>query len=706
MSQASLRVQEVNPEAIFVGLNDEQTKAVEAVRGPVCVLAGAGSGKTTTITRRIANQIATDTFDVNSILALTFTDRAAGEMRARLEVLGTPNVRARTFHSAALAQLRHFSPEPIGQILPSKVMPLRQIANTLPPPYKFRPAGDLATEIEWAKNRRITPETYASSLGSHEPPIPVDLMTSVFKRYESGKRDRNMIDFEDLLELTIQLFQTEGWVTEEFAARYRAFTVDEYQDVNLLQETLLREWVGERDDLCVVGDDYQSIYGFTGATPDYLLEMPQRYPGTKVIRLETNYRSTPEVLAVANRLVPNLGGAEKVLVAARASGPEPSLRQFSTPAGELSAIVEKIKDLHAGGIAYEEMAILYRVNFRSEDYEEVLAAEAIPYQVADGAFLTRATGRQMLAALKRSRTADVAAEVRKIAVKAGYVSEPPDDLGDQEITRQNDLARFISLAEEFDDGTKTAADFVADIEQRFAGGGQGRGVNLLTLHRAKGLEFEMVFLPRVEEHELPFRRSRSHEAIAEERRLFYVGLTRAKSHLAVSWVQDGKRKPSKFIKELRGEQVARSGDSGITARIPDREVIRAEIGLFVELTGGFVGTVVEVDEDEATIELEGGAQMGVPFGELVTTLGKTLPLAPSATESDHLMKDLKAWRLERAKADEVPAYVVFHDSTLQAIAEQKPRTLDELSEVSGIGPSKLDKYGEEILAVLSSALVG
>ncbi|MEA2517307.1 MAG: ATP-dependent helicase UvrD/PcrA, partial [Actinomycetota bacterium] len=536
-------------------------------------------------------------------------------------------------------------------------------------------------------------------------PIPEDLMASVFKRYEAGKVDRNMIDFEDLLELTIQLLDREPWVVEEFQARYNAFTVDEYQDVNLLQETLLRAWVGERDDLCVVGDDYQSIYGFTGATPDYLLEMPQRYPGTKVVRLEKNYRSTPEVLEIANRLVPKLGGAEKVLVAARPSGPEPSLRQFSTPAGELSAIVEKINTLHDEGLAYEDMAILYRVNFRSEDYEEVLAAEAIPYQVADGAFLSRVTGRNMMAALKRSKTIDIAAEVRKIAVRAGYISEPPDDLGDQEITRQNDLARFIALAEEFDDGTKTAADFVADIEKRFGGDGQGRGVNLLTLHRAKGLEYACVFLPRVEEHELPFRRSRSHEAIAEERRLFYVGLTRSKTHLAVSWVQDGKRKASAFVRELQGDKVTRTGDSGISARMPIKDVIPAAIGLFVELNGGFCGTVVEIGPEEATIELEGGAQIGVAYGEPVTSLGKTMPLGPAFTESDGVMKQLKAWRLERAKADEVPAYVIFHDTTLQAIAETGPSDLDELAQISGVGPSKLEKYGAEVLAVLGSTLV-
>ena len=695
----------MNPEMIFDGLNADQRVAVEAVRGPVCILAGAGSGKTTTITRMIANQVATETFDINSILALTFTDRAAGEMRSRLEVLGIPNVRARTFHSAALAQLRHFSQDEIGQILPSKVMPLRQIANTLPPPYKFRPAADLATEIEWAKNRRITPEAYASGLGDHEPPIPVDLMTSVYKRYEAGKRDRNMIDFEDLLEHTIRLFQTEGWVAEEFGSRYHAFTVDEYQDVNLLQETLLREWVGERDDLCIVGDDYQAIYGFTGATPEYLLEMPQRFVGTKVIRLETNYRSTPEVLAVANRLVPKLGGAEKILAAERDSGPEPQLRTFSTPAGELNSIIEKIKSLRDEGMAYESMAILYRVNFRSEDYEEVLAAASIPYQVADGAFLTRSTGRQMLASLKRSKASDVGAEVRKLAERSGYIEDPPENLGDQEMTRQNDLARFVHLADEFDDGTRSAADFVADIELRFGGGGQGRGVNLLTMHRAKGLEFDAVFLPRVEEGELPFRRSKSTKAIAEERRLFYVAITRAKTHLAITWVNDGRRKPSTFVKELQGDKVARTGTSGITARMPEQEVIAAEIGVEIALTGGFSGRVVEVDDDEATIEIEGGAQLGVTYGEPVTSGGRTLPLGPPASASDHFMDELKRWRLERAKADEVPAYVVFHDTTLRAIADTRPRDLDELAGISGIGPAKLEKYSAEVLAVLDAALV-
>ena len=485
----------VDPGQIFEALNAEQRSAVEAVRGPLCILAGAGSGKTTTITRRIANQVHSAVFEPGQILAVTFTDKAAGEMRARLEHLGVEGVRARTFHSAALAQLRNLAPEPPGQILPSKVMPLRQLANSLPRPYKFRPAADLATEIEWAKNRRVRPDDYLASLKDREPPIPADLMAGIYKRYESGKRDRGLIDFEDLLELTIQMFQQDEFARERFAERYHAFTVDEYQDVNELQETLLRAWLGARDDLCVVGDDYQSIYGFTGATPAHLLRMPQRFPNTKVVRLELNYRSTPEVLGVANRLVPDLGGAEKVLRAVRPSGPEPQLRFFSSSGGEPKFVVDRVRALIAEDVPLEEIAILYRVNFRSEDYEEVLAGAGIPYQVRDGAFLSRRTARQMLSALKRSKATSVADEVEKNAERAGYVPSPSDDLGDQELTRQNDLARFIHLASEFDDGVRTCAEFVADVESRFGTEGEGRGVQLLTLHRAKGLEFDAVILP-------------------------------------------------------------------------------------------------------------------------------------------------------------------------------------------------------------------
>ncbi|MPZ92189.1 MAG: AAA family ATPase [Actinobacteria bacterium] len=623
---------------ILQGLNPEQRRAVRATRGPVCILAGAGAGKTTTITRRIACQVAAGDVAADSIFAVTFTDKAAGEMRSRLERLGVGGVKARTFHSAALGQLRNLAEEPPGQIMPSKAAALRQIGNTLPKPYRFRPAGDLATEIEWAKNRRLTPQTYLDGLGSHEPPIPADLMQSVFHRYERGKRDRGLVDFEDILELAIRMHDDEEAARERFQARYSAFTVDEYQDVNTLQQTLLERWLGGRDDLCVVGDDYQSIYGFTGATPRHLLEMPRRFARTQVIRLETNYRSSPEILDFANKLVPRLGGAEKNLKASLPSGETPEVRPFTSEDAERRFVVERIKELHERGIPYEDIAILYRVNFRSEDYEEALAGAGLPFQVRGGNFLTRPAARRLLNRLRPPNATGVAERVRAAAVKEGLLPELPEGLGEQETTRQNDLARLVHLAEEFDAAGGSVNDFVADLKARFTSEGGGRGVNLLTLHRAKGLEFEAVFLVRLEEGELPFKRAKSDEAVAEERRLLYVGITRARRHLFVTRVVG--TKASRYLAELGiGPQSTRAPLSGAGSR---------------------------------------------------------------SAADDPAVGALKRWRLQRARDDSVPAFVVFHDSTLEAIAAAEPADLVQLSEVPGVGPAKLDRYGDEILQALSA----
>ncbi|MBW3593913.1 MAG: ATP-dependent helicase, partial [Actinobacteria bacterium] len=483
-------------ERISAGLNPEQRRAVEAVRGPVCILAGAGSGKTTTITRRIAHQVASGAFDATAILAVTFTDKAAREMRERLAALGVERVQARTFHAAALRQLRYFSPEPLPGILPSKTMILKPIANALPRAYRFRPVRDLASEIEWAKNSRLTPATYLAGLrGGHEPPIPPDLMLRVFSTYERRKSGAARIDFEDVLELAIHLFDANATAVDRFRAQYRAFTVDEYQDVNLLQQELLSRWLGDRDDLCVVGDDYQSIYSFTGATPRWLLEMPERFPSGTVVRLEQNYRSTPEILAFANRLVPRLGGAEKTLRAVRASGAEPTVNTLSTREREVAFVVERVQELAAAGVPYQEMALLYRINARSDEFEEALARAGIPFQVRDGAFLTRPAARTLLRALARVRSSSaVAAAVAELAAELGLEEEPSEGASAEEATRQADLARLVRLAEEFEDGERTVGDFVADLRARFNDESEAHGVNLLTYHRAKGLEFGAVFL--------------------------------------------------------------------------------------------------------------------------------------------------------------------------------------------------------------------
>jgi ATP-dependent DNA helicase UvrD/PcrA len=613
---------------IFAGLNAEQRQAVETVRGPVCILAGAGSGKTTTITRRIANQVASGIFDAHQLLAVTFTDKAATEMRERLAALGVDGVTARTFHSAALAQLRSFGFDP-GRILPSKALLLRQIGNTLPPPYKFRPAGDLATEVEWAKNRRLTPDTYLEGLGDHAPPIPLDLMLRVFRRYEQQKADRDCADFEDLLELAIRLFDEDADVLALVRERCRAITVDEYQDVNLLQQTLLDRWLGGRDELCAVGDDYQSIYAFTGATSGYLLALPRRFPHATVVRLEANYRSSPEVLALANRIVPALGGAEKVLSPTCPAGPEPITQSFDERAGEAAFVLERVQALRAEGVPYQEIAILCRTNARLADFEEPFHEAKIPFQGAS--LLGREAARRLLTRLRKVTATDAAVVVRAYAEEAGWLERPPEKLGEREVVRQADLSRLVRLAEEFDDGERTTRDFVLDLEDRFGtGGGERNGVHLLTLHGAKGLEFEAVFIPRVEERELPIRQAKKPDEIAEERRLLYVGMTRAKRHLALTW----SGKPSRFLVEL-----------GLETRAPRR----------------------------------------------------------AAEPDGPLYAALKRWRLERATADELPAYVVFHNSTLAEIAGRRPRDLSELGSVPGVGPTKLERYGADVLAVLAAS---
>jgi ATP-dependent DNA helicase UvrD/PcrA len=500
---------------------------VEATRGPLCILAGAGTGKTTTITRRIAWQVASGATQPEHILAVTFTDKAAGELRARLRALGVDGVRASTFHSAALALLRHFEGDQ-GRILSSKAILLRRIGNTLPGAFRFRPAGDLATEVEWAKNRRLTPATYYDELGDHEPPIPPDLMGRVFREYERRKAAEGLIDFEDLLERAVRLLEGDGKTRAVVHERWCSFTVDEYQDVNLLQQSLLDLWLGERDELCAVGDDYQAIYSFTGASPRWLLALPRRFADTRVVRLERNYRSTPQVLELANRLVPRLGGSAKTLAPTCPDGPAPVVGPGLVVAGH-------VRELHAGGVPLEDMAVLVRTNARTSEFEEAFHDAGVPFQGAS--LLARDAARQVLKAL-RGRRGPAAEVVRELAAGQGLLMEIPDKLGEREQTRQADLARLVRLAEEF--GGEVDG-FVDLLHERF-GESAGRGVHLLTLHRAKGLEWEAVFLPRVEEGELPVRRG----DVEEERRLFYVGLTRAKRHLLVTW----EGKPSRFLAEL------------------------------------------------------------------------------------------------------------------------------------------------------------
>jgi DNA helicase-2/ATP-dependent DNA helicase PcrA len=630
-------------------LNPAQREAAEAVRGPVAILAGAGTGKTTTITHRIAWQVASGTFRPEQILAVTYTQKAAGELRERLAALGAVGVEARTFHSAALAQLsglyERFTGKTLPDVLDHKARLITPLANGLPPPHKFLPRRELAGEIEWAKNRMIGPDAYLDAIEAedHEPPIPAELMDALYRNYEHRKSRSGVLDFEDMLGLAVRLLDDYPEVAEVVRQRFAAFTVDEFQDVNPLQAALLDRWLGGRDEVCVVGDDYQTIFAFTGASAAHLLSFPERYPGAHVVRLEENYRSTPQVLALANRLAPKLGGFRKELRATRPDGPEPVAKAFASQEKEVAWIVQQARAVHEQGVPWEGVAILLRINARSEPFEEAFAAEGIPYQVKTGAFLQRPAARAVLARLRRATDGGVVEVIEAVTTALGYdLNVTPD--AEEEVTRQSDLGRLRAMAAEYaatHGDEATVSGFVAELPARFSVEESGRGVQLLTYHRAKGLEFDVVFLPRLLEGELPYKSGRSVADPTEERRLFYVGITRARHWLAITWPTDARARVSGFVAEATG-QVSKQ-------------------------------TLAEPKK----------AAVAVPTGD-----------AP-------LFDRLKAWRRERASADGVPPYVVFHDKTLAAIADVKPTTSAALLEIAGIGPAKVERYSDEVLAVVA-----
>ena len=634
---------------IVADLNPAQREAALATRGPVVILAGAGTGKTTTVTHRIAVQVASGDFGAEHVLAVTFTEKAAGELKARLGQLGVRGVEARTFHAAALSQLgrqwERLTGSRLPEILDSKAPLIASLANGLPPPHRFMPRGELAGEIEWAKNRLISPDTYVIGLAreKHEPPIPTELMHGIFDGYERRKERTGRIDFEDMLGFAVRMFDEHPEAAAEIRARHHALTVDEYQDVNPLQQALLERWLGGRDDVCVVGDDYQTIYAFTGASPRYLVGFPARYPGAHVVRLQENYRSTPQILAVANALTPALGGFEKTLTPTLPDGPNPTARPCADADAEVAFVIGEVERLRTEGVPLEEIAILYRINARSEPYEEAFAAAGLPYQVRDGAFLRRPGPRSVVARLRKA-AGGVAETVEAVTDALGYDPRAAPE-ADDEVTRQADLARLRALAVEFAAAHPEAdvPDFVTELSARFAVERTGRGVNLLTYHRAKGLEFDAVFLPRLLAGELPFKRGRAEADPAEERRLLYVGITRARRFLFLSWPRDAKSSPSPFLREL-----------GVSSPAPSPPAAAAR------------------------------------------------PRVPIAVGDGPLFDRLKEWRRGRARADGVPAYVVFHDRTLAAIADARPRDWADMAAISGVGGKKLDLYAEEVLQIVAA----
>ena len=681
----------LDPAGLLADLDPEQREAALLTSGPVAILAGAGSGKTRVISRRAAYAIATEVVRPDQVLIVTFTDKAAGEMVARLRGLGLPGVTARTFHAQALSQLRHFWPDrhdgqPLPELLDAKLPMIGRLARQLPGHYRFTPAKDLADEIKWAKSRRIRPRAYEAAAGEsgREPPIPADLFVRVYDGYERAKVRAGRIDFDDLLLETIALLETDGAAASLVRARKSWFSVDEYQDTNPLQEHLLELWLGDRQDLCVVGDEDQTIYTFTGATSGFLTTFAQRWPGAREVALVRNYRSSPQVLALANRLLAGDGRAKR-LVATRQAGPEPVIARHATAQAELDALVGWISARVRSGTEPVEIAVLVRVNAQLVPIEAALTRVGIAYQVRGVPFYQRSEVRGALAVVRRMagstgqaarlRGAELAAEVearwrRELGLEDDAAAA--GERGDEARERQASLDTLLAIVEALlaDDPAADATNVLAELEARAAAEREGSsdGVNLLTYHRAKGLEWDAVALPSLEEGLLPIRHAgEDADALAEERRLLYVGLTRAREHLLLSWAEmragrtggEGRRRPSRFLAAVR-PPVAAPGRAGRQSR-----------------------TMAGSSADA------GGRQKN----------GVSPARASSA--GDPVFEALRAWRLEKARELAQPPYVIAHDTTLAALAEARPRSLEALWRVKGIGPSKADRFGAEILAVVA-----
>lgn len=685
---------------LTAGLDDEQREAVLAPRGPVCVLAGAGTGKTRTITHRIAQLVANGHVAAGQVLAVTFTQRAAGEMRSRLRALdsgaGVGAVQALTFHAAAHRQLRYFWRRVVGdtgwQLLDSKFAVVARAANRARLNAGTDDVRDLAGEIEWAKASLIGPEEYPAAVAAAGRDIPLDAakIAAVYAAYEALKtRDESvtLLDFDDLLLHTAAAIENDAAVAEEFRGRYRCFVVDEYQDVTPLQQRVLQAWLGDRDDLTVVGDANQTIYSFTGASPRFLLDFSRQFPDATVVRLERDYRSTPQVVSLANQVIAaargRVAGSKLHLVGQREPGPAPTFHEHPDETAEAAAVAASIARLIESGTPPAEIAVLYRVNAQSEVYEEALTEAGIAYQVRGGeGFFNRQEIKQALVVLSRAaeRGADgpLPEVVRAALEPLGLTAEPPT--GTRARDRWDALTALAELvdAEVAQRPQLDLPGLLAELRLRADARHPPvvQGVTLASLHAAKGLEWDAVFLVGLADGTLPISHALAHgpesEAVEEERRLLYVGVTRARVHLALSWAlarnPGGRqsRKPSRFLNgiapQTRPEQAAnrsrRNRGAATRCRICNKDLTTPAAVMLRRCET----CAADVDED--------------------------------------LLVRLKAWRLEVAKEQKVPAYVVFTDNTLIAIAEMLPSDEKALVAIPGIGARKLEQYGPNVLELV------
>lgn len=650
------------PDQILENLDPEQRAVAQTLRGPVCVIAGAGTGKTRAITHRIAYGVASGVYQPREVLAVTFTTRAAGEMRTRLAHLGAAGVQARTFHSAALRQAKYFWPMAYGttfpEIVKSKFALVAESAKRVGLSTEQSLLRDLAAEIEWAKVSNVGAGRYVEAASRHHREVgDLDAGTvgSLISAYEDVKRERGRIDMEDILLLTAAILADDERAAAQVRRQYRWFVVDEFQDVNPLQATLLDLWLGGRDDICVVGDPRQTIYSFAGASPRILQGFGEKYPDAETIELIRNYRSTPQIIDLANTVF-GRGGVGAGLVAQSAAGEPVRYQGHPDEPAEAEAVAQAIAGLREHGVPYREVAVLFRINAQSEPFEEALGQLGIPYTLrgAEG-FFQRAEVRQAVALIRAAARAGgdqraLPDEVRGVLASMGHTDEAPHGAGAIR-DRWESLRALVTMADDLGPDADLAA-FADDLERRAesAHAPTADGVTLATLHAAKGLEWDAVFCAGMHEGMMPSVHADTPAAVEEERRLFYVGVTRARRWLTVSWAAS--RKPG-----------------GRGSRGPTR----------------FLDAVLP--REQAVAKPKPKAR-------------KAAALQSLDEPARELFERLRTWRSEAAEGK--PAFIVFTDATLVEIARTRPTKQAELMALPGVGPSKWERYGEAVLNLVGT----
>ncbi|MFI8072635.1 ATP-dependent DNA helicase UvrD2 [Streptomyces sp. NPDC086033] len=701
-------------DAVLEGLDPEQREVATALHGPVCVLAGAGTGKTRAITHRIAYGVRAGILQPSSVLAVTFTNRAAGEMRGRLRQLGAAGVQARTFHSAALRQLQYFWPKAVGGSMPRLVDRKIQLVADAAAACRIRldrgELRDVTGEIEWSKVTQTVPSDYAlaAAKAGRETPRAAAEIAQLYSAYEDLKRDRALIDFEDVLLLTVAILQDRHDIAEQVRSQYQHFVVDEYQDVSPLQQRLLELWLGRRDSLCVVGDASQTIYSFTGATPDHLLDFRTRHPGATVVKLVRDYRSTPQVVHLANGLLAQAHGRAAdhrlELISQRRAGPEPVYTEYTDEPTEAEGAARRIRELMDAGVRASEIAILFRTNSQSETYEQALADAAVPYQLRGAErFFDRPEVRRAIVNLRGAArfggndsrlddAVDLPSQVRAVLSGEGWTTVPPAGSGAVR-ERWESLAALVNLAQDFA-AARTGAtlnDLVAELDERASAqhAPTVEGVTLASLHSAKGLEWDAVFLVGVAEGMMPITYAKTDEQIEEERRLLYVGVTRARERLHVSWSLSRSpggrpnRRPSRFLDGLRPGSTATTG--------------RTAGGGPGGVERGFTSAVGTAPRRTQRTP----ARCRV-CGRTLTDAGEMKLMRCEDCPSDMdegLYERLRDWRAVQAQRSGQPAFCVFTDKTLMAIAETVPDDEHELARIPGVGLRKLNRYGADVLTI-------